>query len=174
LNLSAPYIPQSFGVELRQILPYCDIVIGNDSEAEAWANANKLENSKDLHAIARDIASLPKSNGPLPRTVVITRGAGPTLLISSARPNNPQLFPVAPLKDEEIVDTNGAGDAFAGGFLAAYVSGRKQNQCVEAGHKLAKICIGQVRLMLTLTSSAQRLQQIQIGPQYKWPKVSIL
>ena len=37
-----------------------------------------------------------------------------------------QLFP-------QIVDTNGAGDAFVGGFLAALVEGKDQSTCVRCG-----------------------------------------
>lgn len=55
-----------------------------------------------------------------------------------------QVFPVTALKDEEIVDTNGAGDAFAGGFLGAYVAGKSLEECVLVGHKLGGMCVGQV------------------------------
>jgi adenosine kinase len=145
LNLSAPYIPQRFGAQLQQVLPYCDIIIGNESEAEAWASANGLADQKDLHTIAKSIMALLKSNTSHPRIVVLTRGAESTLLVHSAEPDRPKSFPVDVLKDEEIVDTNGAGDAFAGGFLAALVSGKELDECVEAGHKLGKMCVGQVR-----------------------------
>ena len=33
----------------------------------------------------------------------------------------------------QIVDTNGAGDAFVGGFLAALVEGKDQSTCVRCG-----------------------------------------
>jgi adenosine kinase len=42
LNLSAPFICQFFGVQLGQVLPYVDLLIGNESEAAAWAGANGL------------------------------------------------------------------------------------------------------------------------------------
>jgi len=53
---------------------------------------------------------------------------------------------VEALKDEEIVDTNGAGDAFAGGFLGAFISGKTLDESVAAGHKLGGICVRQVRV----------------------------
>jgi adenosine kinase len=43
------------------------------------------------------------------------------------------------------VDTNAAGDAFAGGFLGAFGMGRSLDVCVETGHRLAAMCVGQVR-----------------------------
>ncbi|KAJ7757572.1 Ribokinase-like protein [Mycena metata] len=156
INFSAPFIPQFFGSQLQQIMPYCDIVIGNEAEAEAWAAANGLPEPKNVTATARAIATLTKSNASRPRIVVITQGALSTVLVSSAEPDAPKVYDVHPLKEEEIVDTNGAGDAFAGGFLGAYVAGKTIDECVEAGHKMGSMCVQQV------------------GPQYKWPKVSIL
>ncbi|KZT01150.1 adenosine kinase [Laetiporus sulphureus 93-53] len=156
LNLSAPFIPQFFQVQLQQIIPYCDIIIGNEAEAEAWASASGLPEHKDLSKIAAAIATMPKSNPSRPRTVIITHGPKPTTIVSGAEPDAPKVVNVIPLKDEEIVDTNAAGDAFAGGFLGAYVVGKSLDECVEAGHKLGSMCVQQV------------------GPQYKWPKVQIL
>ena len=50
------------------------------------------------------------------------------------------------MKEEEIVDTNGAGDAFAGGFIGAFVLGKSIDECVEAGHKLGAMCVKNVRI----------------------------
>ncbi|CAL1693889.1 unnamed protein product [Somion occarium] len=156
LNLSAPFIPQFFGLQIQQILPYTDIVIGNEAEAEAWASATGQPDKTDLTAIAKAIAIQPKSNPSRPRIVIITHGPKSTTLVSSAALGDTKVYPVNPLKDEEIVDTNGAGDAFAGGFLGAFVSGKSLDECVEAGHKLGSMCVQLV------------------GPQYKWPKVQVI
>ncbi|KAF8899318.1 Ribokinase-like protein [Infundibulicybe gibba] len=147
LNFSAPFIPQFFGSQLDQIIPYCDIIIGNDQG---------LPNPKDIPAVAKAIALLPKANANNPRVVVITQGADSTVLVSASAPDSPQVFAVHALSDDEIVDTNGAGDAFAGGFLGGLVAGKSLDECVEVGHKLGGMCVGQV------------------GPQYKWPKVKVL
>ena len=49
------------------------------------------------------------------------------------------------LVDESlIVDTNAAGDAFAGGFLSKYVRKQPLPQCMHAGHWAASLII-QVR-----------------------------
>ena len=143
MNFSAPFIPQFFTKQLQKILPYTDVVIGNESEAEAWANANGLPDAKNLPAIARSIALLPKSNSR-PRTVIFTQGAHQTVAVTSDEPDSPKTFPVEPLADGQIMDTNGAGDAFAGGFLGALVSDKNLDNSILAGHSLARACVQQV------------------------------
>ncbi|EJD41499.1 adenosine kinase [Auricularia subglabra TFB-10046 SS5] len=156
MNLSAPFIPQFFKVQVEQIIPYVDIIFGNDAEAGAWAAANGLADTEDIPAIAKALAELPKANTARPRLVVITRGHLSTIVASSAEPGKPREYAVTPLPDSEIVDTNGAGDAFAGGFLGAYILGKDLDQCVDVGHRMGAMCVG------------------QIGPQFKWPKVQLV
>ena len=43
MNLSAPFIPQFFKSQLNQVLEYADIVIGNESEAAAFAESHSLK-----------------------------------------------------------------------------------------------------------------------------------
>ena len=43
------------------------------------------------------------------------------------------LFPVTTLPSEKIVDTNGAGDAFVGGFLAQLAQGKSVKEAVNCG-----------------------------------------
>ncbi len=127
-------------------MPYCDIIIGNEAEAEAWGTANGLADPKDLTAVARAIASQPKSNASRPRTVIITHGPKSTTVVNAADPENAKVFPVTPLSDAEIVDTNGAGDAFAGGLLGGLVLGKSIDEAIEGGHKLGAMCVQQVRV----------------------------
>ncbi|KAI0321264.1 Ribokinase-like protein [Amylostereum chailletii] len=156
LNLSAPFIPQFFKLQVDQVIFFSDLIICNESEAGAWANAAGLPSAEDYPAIAKALATLPKSNASRPRAVVITQGPHSTVVVSSAEPDAPKVFPVDALTDEQIVDTNGAGDAFAGGYLGALVAGKSVDECVLAGHKMGAMCVQLV------------------GPQYKWPKVDIL
>jgi sugar/nucleoside kinase (ribokinase family) len=51
---------------------------------------------------------------------------------------------VTPLKGDEIVDTNGAGDMFAGGFMGALISGKSVEESILVGHKLGAMCVGTV------------------------------
>ncbi|KAF5311790.1 hypothetical protein D9619_002551 [Psilocybe cf. subviscida] len=154
LNISAPFVVQHFGAQLKALLPYVDILIGNEAEAAAWATANEMPNPSDLHAIARSLALFPKVNASKPRIVLFTQGGKSTLLLAAQNPDEPRIYPV--LEAENLIDTNGAGDAFAGGFAAGLVAGYSLDDSVWLGHELARECVHQV------------------GPQYPWPKVDIL
>jgi adenosine kinase len=156
LNLSAPFIPQFFQVQLQQVLPYTDIIFGNEAEAAAWASATGQPPEATLPEIAKALASQPKSNPSRPRTVVFTQGPKSTIVVTSDAPDAPKVYDVHPLKEEQIIDTNAAGDGFAGGFMGALVAGRNIDECVEVGHKMGAMVVQQV------------------GPQYKYPKEKIL
>ncbi|CAG8510326.1 19366_t:CDS:2 [Cetraspora pellucida] len=144
LNLSAPFICQDPQMKecLGEIVKYCDIIFGNEAEAEAFAVSENWE-TKDLKVIALKIANLHKINASRSRVVIITQGSEPTI-VAKQEDNSINEFPVIPINVEEIVDTNGAGDSFAGGFLSQYVQGKTIEVSVNAGHWLANINIKRV------------------------------
>lgn len=86
---------------------------------------------------------MPKANSARPRTVIITQGADPTLIVSTSSTGQltTATYPVIPIKAEAIVDTNGAGDAFVGGYLSQLVLGKTVEQSVRAGNFLANLVI---------------------------------
>ncbi|RVE47139.1 hypothetical protein evm_008216 [Chilo suppressalis] len=129
MNLSAPFVSQFFKEPLEKLLPYVDVLFGNEAEAEAFAKAFNIE-STDLKEIAVKIAAMPKLNESRRRVVVITQGCDPVILVENGEIS---LIPVSVLAREQIVDTNGAGDAFAGGFLAQMVLGAPYKTCVKCG-----------------------------------------
>lgn len=144
MNLSAPFICQFFKEPLQEILPFIDIVIGNESEAEAYATSFGLPTPKDCVATAKALAALSKANPGKPRIVVITQGADETIVVDSNKPDEVKKYAVAKIADEKIVDTNGAGDAFAGGFMGALVAGKTLEEAVVAGQKMGAMNIQQV------------------------------
>lgn len=149
LNLSAPFISQFFKDPLDEVLPYVDIVIGNETEAAAFAESHNL-NTTDVKAIAESIAKGPKKNTQRPRTVVITQGTDPTIAVTSS--GDVKEVPVHAIGAEKINDTNGAGDAFAGGFVAGIVDGKSLETAIDMGQWLAKLSIQ------------------ELGPSYPQPK----
>jgi len=137
LNLSAPFLCQFFKDQMMSVLPYTDIVFGNETEAAAYSEVHNLDLT-DVGEIALKISSLPKENGSVGRVVVITQGAGDVVV---AQHGKLVKFPVEALDSSCIVDTNGAGDAFVGGFLAQWVIGKSLDVAVKCGNWAARHCI---------------------------------
>jgi adenosine kinase len=139
LSLSAPFIPQFFKDPLDASAPYWDYVIGNETEAAAYAESHGL-GTTDVKEIAKALANLPKENKQRKRVAIITQGTEPTVIAIQGE-DKVQEFPVHELAKEEINDTNGAGDAFAGGFCAGIVEGKSLAEAVDMGQWLARLSI---------------------------------
>ncbi|KAF9289622.1 adenosine kinase [Mortierella antarctica] len=127
---------------LDDVLPYMDVVFGNEGEAEAYATAHNLPDPKDVKAIATYIAKLPKVNTQRERLVVFTQGVHNTIVVKSD--GTVQEYPIIAIEEKDIVDCNGAGDAFCGGFIAKLVQGADIATAVAKGHYLAHEVIQQV------------------------------
>ncbi|KAM4607756.1 adenosine kinase [Polymixia lowei] len=139
LNLSAPFICQFFKDNLMQVMPYVDVLFGNETEAAAFGKAQDFE-TKDIEEIAKKAQALPKVNKKRQRVIVFTQGKDGTIM---AKNDKVETFPVLKIDPKDIVDTNGAGDAFVGGFLSELVQEKTLDQCVRAGHYAANVIIRQ-------------------------------
>ncbi|KAJ5739135.1 Adenosine kinase [Penicillium manginii] len=135
MSLSAPFIPAAFKDALDKTEPFWDYIVGNESEALAWAQSHGVK-SESIPAIAEHIANLPKANVQRPRVVLITQGSSPTVIAVSGAPGYKEI-PVRKISAEEIIDTTGAGDAFAGGLLAGIIGQESLETSVDMGHWLA-------------------------------------
>lgn len=136
MNLSAPFLMQvpPFKEAMTNVYANADIIFGNESEALTFAGSEKWEET-DITKIAQKMAVM-KSNKESPRRVVITQGKDKTIVVTGSE--EPKLFDVEILEQDKLVDTNGAGDAFVGGYLAGLVKGKSLEQCVLAGHYAAR------------------------------------
>lgn len=65
--------------------------------------------------------------------VVITQGSEDVLVAFTGRPSDFRRFKVHILPEDHIVDTNGAGDSFVGGFLAYKALGKSLEESIAAG-----------------------------------------
>jgi sugar/nucleoside kinase (ribokinase family) len=92
-----------------------DVLFGNEDEVRQLTGCGEL---------ADCIAALSNNVG----TLVITRGAHGAIAVDKGERAEIEAAPV-----ERIVDTTGAGDLFAAGFLAARCRGRPLRACLETG-----------------------------------------
>ena len=141
MNLSAPFLMQvpPFKTAMMETMPYVDVLFGNESEAVTFAETEGWE-TRDVAEIAMKISKLPKASGHRARVVCFTQGMDDTIV---AKEGKLYRYPVIPLKKEDLVDTNGAGDAFVGGFLSQLVCGKDVPECVRAGNYGANAIIQQ-------------------------------
>ncbi|AJC71580.1 carbohydrate kinase [Thermococcus guaymasensis DSM 11113] len=107
---------------MREIVSRAEVVFPNEREALVITRAESVEEAAEvLHDWGAKI-------------VVITRGEKGVLVYDGQF----REFPALPIRPEEIVDPTGAGDAFAGGFLAGYSGGEPLEVCVKLGLELAR------------------------------------
>merc|ERR1712093_277078 len=130
LNLSAPFLMQvpPFKAVLVETIPLTDYLFCNETEALTWAETESWD-STDISFIATRLSLIP-SRKSRKRTVVITQGKDPTIVAKNGFTTE---FAITPLSQEQLVDTNGAGDSYVGGFLAALSLGKNIGECCQAG-----------------------------------------
>lgn len=139
MNLSAPFLCEFFKAPMEAALPYVDILFGNETEAVCFSKVQGFE-TEDVAQIALKAAAMPKSGGAGDRMVIFTQGAESTIVAYQGKISQ---FSIIPIAKENIVDTNGAGDAFVGGFLSQHVLGKPLEKSVNAGHWAANYIIQQ-------------------------------
>ncbi|RIX99101.1 adenosine kinase [Aureimonas flava] len=104
-----------------------DIVFANEAEALALYETEVLEEA--VHHLGRDAR----------RLAVVTRGAEGCVVVEGPET---QAFPATVVAD--VVDTTGAGDLFAAGFLRGYTAGLDHARCARLGAVAAGHIIGQI------------------------------
>jgi len=116
-TLSDPFVIARHGDDFRQLIAegQIDILFANEHELVA------LTGIADFHAGVADLC------GKVP-TVVVTRSEKGAYAV---RVGKHAEVPAEPIAD--VVDTTGAGDLFAAGFLAGHVRGRPLAECLRLG-----------------------------------------
>ncbi|AIF69041.1 carbohydrate kinase [Palaeococcus pacificus DY20341] len=102
---------------MREVVSRAEVVFPNEREALTITKA------KDIREAAL------KMHEWGAKLVVITRGEKGVLVYDGSFKE----FPALPISDDEMVDPTGAGDAFAGGFLAYYAKDKPLEECIEQG-----------------------------------------
>ena len=96
-----------------------DIIFANEEEAKALFEVN------DLNSAIEKMKNLNK-------IFAITRGENGAQIITSS-----DSIMIQPEKIEKLVDTTGAGDIFAAGFLLEYINNKTLLECANKGVNLA-------------------------------------
>ena len=107
---------------LELIEKYVDIVFCNESEILSLINKNKLELCKEYISTLCEL-------------VVITMGSKGSTIIHK---NNTQFIDAK--LTEKVIDTTGAGDIYAGGFIHGLIKNYPLEKCGEIG----SLCAGQI------------------------------
>ena len=114
LSLSDAFCVDRHRAAFRDLLADVDILFANEAEICSLYEANRFEDAADCVRGAVALAALTRSE------------AGSLILRGAERVE----VAAAPAK---VVDTTGAGDAYAAGFLAAYTAGRDLAGCGRLG-----------------------------------------
>ena len=118
-----------------------DIVFANESEVKSLYQTASFETALEL--IRKDC-----------KLAAITRSEKGSVIVSAA-----ETEAVPAIELEKLVDTTGAGDLYAAGFLFGYTSGRSLRDCGRLGSLAAGIVIQQIgpRPRKNLREEAQRV-----------------
>jgi len=128
--VAAPFLIEFFWDTMISVIPFADILVANESEAKLFVAKAGLP--KDLKEAVKAIAEMPKANSKRKRTVIITRGSD-SILTFNGETGQLQEWPVIPIAKDDIVDVNGAGDAFMGGYIAGLAHNKPFDECIRAG-----------------------------------------
>ena len=138
LTLSATFMVQAHYDKIMEIAQHANMIVGNMEEIETFVGSKGLSKKETFEKAHKKLS-------PKERLLVVTDGIN-GVFVSSYNYNKGKLefilqsFPLL-LKNEEIVDLNGAGDAFLGGFLSQFMKGSSLNSCCRAGNDAASIIL---------------------------------
>ena len=141
LTLSAVCIVQYHMDKIKEIADMSDMVIGNMEETEVLAGGKNAVFQDTYEKVHKILA-------PRNRLLVVTCGSHGVYCSKYNYQSRRldlilQCFPNF-VKNEEIVDLNGAGDAFLGGFLSQFMKGCSLKSCCRAGNDASFVILKNV------------------------------
>jgi len=127
-TLSDAFIIDRHGADFRALIDagLFDILFANEVEIQALAETDDFE-----AAVAKIAPQVP--------LLVVTRGAHGAIALRNGERSEVGAEPI-----DTVVDTTGAGDLFASGFLAGLAEGRSIGDCLTMGAVCARAIIAQV------------------------------
>jgi sugar/nucleoside kinase (ribokinase family) len=116
-TLSEVFVIERHGDDFRALIEdgLIDVLFANHHELEALTGTNDFE------------AGIAALDGKVP-TLVVTRSAEGAVAVADGRRAEVAAEPI-----DKVVDTTGAGDLFAAGFLYGHVNGEPLERCLRRG-----------------------------------------
>jgi len=134
---------QTFGTTVRSVLPYTDIVIGTSEEVKAAAYSGTGEaeirhsqvNESKVEADVNESVNRLLKRGP--EVLLLKTGSDGCIIHYSDGTDSVQAkgYPV------EIINTLGAGDAFASGLLYGFINGWNWHKCARLGNACGALVV---------------------------------
>lgn len=123
LSFSPGTILSGYGMDaLEKVIKRTDILFLNKKEVKILTGMDFEEGAQML--VDRGV----------PRVVVTCGSEGANLYTEEGVIHTPS-------KEANCLDTTGAGDTFAAGFIAAFIKGKKPVECLESGNIVASRCV---------------------------------
>jgi len=128
MTLSDPFCVDRYRDEFLDLMRSgtVDIVFANEHEAMSLYQTSSLEASVD--ALEADC-----------RLAIVTRGENGSIVARKG-----ERVTVSAIEISELVDTTGAGDLYAAGFLHGYTRNRSMEECANLGSLAAGLVIQQI------------------------------
>ncbi|MCV0394994.1 MAG: adenosine kinase [Rhizobiaceae bacterium] len=128
MTLSDPFCVDRYRDEFLELMRSgtVDIVFANEAELKSLYQTSSLE--AGLDAIRKDC-----------RLAAVTRSEKGSIILSGG-----ETVPVEAIEIAELVDTTGAGDLYAAGFLFGYTAGKDLAVCGRLGSLAAGLSIQQM------------------------------
>jgi sugar/nucleoside kinase (ribokinase family) len=128
MTLSDPFCVDRYRDEFLDLMRSgtVDIVFANESELKSLYQTGSFEAA--LEAVRKDC-----------RIAAVTRSEKGSMVIAGDK-----TIPIEAIAIEKLVDTTGAGDLYAAGFLYGYTAGRNLEDCGKLGSLAAGLVIQQV------------------------------
>ncbi|XP_037044250.1 adenosine kinase [Bradysia coprophila] len=135
VNLSAPYLVENNIADVNFLVEQADIVFGNKDEFEVLAKCNQINTVIEfVYSMSENLSANARN-----KIIVITDGNQPieiyTLILNESF--KWETLDVRVVKQQDVIDTTGAGDAFVAGFFHAHLRQDAIKDCVEFGMEIA-------------------------------------
>jgi sugar/nucleoside kinase (ribokinase family) len=126
LDVADPFVVSTVRDRMWHVIEeFVDIVFMNEEEALTLTETTDVEEALEKVCEVVD-------------TVVMKLGSKGSVVVHKGERVEVGIFPV------DAIDTTGAGDAYAAGFLFGYVNGWSAQQAAELGARVASMTVGQL------------------------------